>query len=487
MLVLLLAGACSLVASLALTPFFRDFFAFLEMVDQPDGRRKVHRRPIPRVGGIPIAISYFVTLMAALIAGSSGRHFLTGSGSSLDLLWRLLPALFIVFLTGLIDDFRGLTPLQKIGGQFLAAGCAVAVGVRFPPVAGHLAAPYWNIALSILWLVFCANAFNLIDGLDGLASGIAFLGAGGLLMTRVVHPHPALALAVVPFLGALLGFLYYNFNPASVFLGDCGSLLIGFLFGCFGLIWSQQAASGWGSFAPLMAVAVPAADVAISIARRFLRRQPIFRADRNHIHHRLLSLGLTPRDAALILYGVSALGVGLAVVQTIVHPRTATVLLALFAIGAYWGVRKLGYIEFRSLGNFLLGGTFRAVLRMRICLHEYEQALSAAGTSKECWTAVSEACRAAGFQYVSLEVQGDRFEWARETEPGMHASRMVIPLLDGQIVFVQEGRVPATSMWIAPIVQALEEKLRMEQRAGKTVAPGKPVDGLAAIPMAAAH
>ena len=459
MLLLCTLGACSLLTSLALTPFFRDFFAFLEMVDHPGNPRKLHLRPIPRVGGISIAISYFCALAAGLLMISTWKQLLVESAHGLDLLWKLLPALAIVFVTGLLDDFRGLTPSQKLGGQLVAAGCAYGAGIRFSPLPNHPQSAYWDVPLTILWLVFCANAFNLIDGLDGLASGVALLGASGLMMAAMIHHQPVLALAIAPFLGALLGFLYYNFNPASVFLGDCGSLLIGFLVGCFGLIWSRHAASGIGHVAPLLVMVVPAGDVGLSVARRLLRRKPIFRADRNHIHHRLLSLGMTHRDAAFTLWGVSALGATLAVLQTLVYPQTAGVLVVFCAGAAYFGIRKLRYIEFRSLVQ-VLGGELWRILRMRICLNEYQESLDAAGSLEECWDAVSAVCREAGFRHVTLEVADRRFELSPVAEfaPSCPVP-IVIPLGSrGQVTFVRNAQSYALAMWAVPIVESFVEK-----------------------------
>jgi UDP-GlcNAc:undecaprenyl-phosphate GlcNAc-1-phosphate transferase len=482
MLVLLIVGVCSLAASLVLTPICRDFFAFLEMVDQPDGRRKFHLRPIPRVGGISIAITYIFVVVAVLISGSLWKEMFAESGPSLHLLGRLLPAVAIVFVTGLLDDFRGLTPWQKVAGQIAAACCAFWAGIRPAPIAAHPQLDYWLFPLTVLWLVFCANAFNLIDGLDGLASGVALLGAAGLLIIGVVHHHPVPALAIVPLLGALLGFLYYNFSPATVFLGDCGSLLIGFLIGCFGLMWNQRAAPGVGLFAPLMVIAVPTAEVAVSVARRFLRQQPIFEADHNHIHHRLLKLGMTQRKAVLVLYGVSALTATFAVLQTIVRPQIATMLIVLLAFGTYFGVRKLRYVEFSSARMFLFSGEFRRILRMRICLKEYEGALWKARDLKESWAAVSEACATAGFRYVALELDGELFELASDSRPIEHSPRMFVPVLaDGQMIFVQHTWASASAMWIAPIVEAVEEKLKMERRLNESLAGGTSVKRAGAL------
>src|SRR6185436_13025698 len=142
------------------------------------------------------------------------------------------------------------------------------------------------LPLTILWLLVCTNAFNLIDGMDGLATGAGLFATLTILLAGMLEGNHALVLAAVPLGGALLGFLRYNFNPASAFLGDSGSLLLGFLLGCFGVIWSFKTATVFGMIAPLMAMSVPILDATLAVARRFLRGRPIFGADRGHVHHR---------------------------------------------------------------------------------------------------------------------------------------------------------------------------------------------------------
>ena len=158
--------------------------------------------------------------------------------------------------------------------------------------------PWLSLPLTLLWLVGCANAFNLIDGIDGLATGAGLFATVTILIGALLSNNVPLALATVPLAGALLGFLRYNFNPASIFLGDSGSLTIGFLLGCYGVLWSQKGATMLGMTAPLMALAVPLLDTGLAVARRFLRHQPIMSGDAAHIHHRLLARGLTPKDCA---------------------------------------------------------------------------------------------------------------------------------------------------------------------------------------------
>ena len=180
------------------------------------------------------------------------------------------------------------------------------------------------------------------------------------------------------------------------------------------------------------------------------------------------------------------MGVTLAVLQTILHPQTATVLTAFFAVAAYLGVRKLGYVEFRSLERILLRGEWRGVLRIRRCLNEYHEALSAAQSLEECWEAVAKICRVIGYRYVALDIEGRRFQSSETPDLSEDLARVLVPLSGkGQIAFLQ---IPATSgaaMWIAPIVEALEEKLAMERDRFISAVDEKPMESLAVMPATA--
>ena len=263
------AFAC--VLSLFLTPLVRDSFARVGLVDRPDGGRKFHHHAVPRVGGIAIAVSYaaaFGILLA--VPGFGGSVF----ERHLPAVLNLLPSAGLIFLTGLMDDLWELRPWQKLIGQSTAAVLAVLAGVRITGLSGHPLNEGVGAVLTVLWLLACCNAFNLIDGLDGLASGMGLFSTLTIFLAALLHGDLMLSLATLPLAGALLGFLRYNFNPASVFLGDSGSLLIGFLLGCYGVIWSQKSATMLGMTAPLMAMAIPLIDVLLSIFRRWLRGQP---------------------------------------------------------------------------------------------------------------------------------------------------------------------------------------------------------------------
>jgi UDP-GlcNAc:undecaprenyl-phosphate GlcNAc-1-phosphate transferase len=450
--------ASSLFLCLVLTPFFRDFFAVLGVVDRPDSHRKAHKHPIPRVGGVALASSYLVTLAALTIGWRRGLFNL--EDPTILLMLKLLPAVILIFLTGLVDDIRGLSPWRKIAMECLAGGYACWVGVRLSvPVSYHGPAILIDL-LSVFWLVLCANAFNLIDGLDGLATGIAVIASASLLIAALIHHNTGLALVITPFVGVLFGFLYYNFNPASIFLGDCGSLLVGFLLGCYGLMWNQHATTGLGRLAPIVAMAFPVAEVMLSIFRRFLRDRPVFGSDRNHIHHRIQILGLNQREAALALYGVSAIAAVIAVLQTILRPQPATVLLLMLLAVAYVGFRTLHYPEFGVLRRFLLSGQMRHALKTQIDLQDYRDTLDAAKTLDQCWTVLSNACMATGFHFVSLQLEGRYFEKRGEAKQVPEERRRAMALgRSGSVTFGYERGATGPATLIVPLTEMLEERL----------------------------
>jgi len=465
MLALLPLILSSLVICFVLTPFCRDFFGFLGLVDIPDFHRKAHLRPIPRVGGIAVIVAYLAVFVAVAIGW--GRGLIEANDPAIRLMVKLTPALLLIFAIGMYDDLRGLSAWHKLVGEFCAAGYAFLMGIRLATPAGY-SGPHFVIDIAgILWLVLCANAFNLIDGLDGLAAGIALIASSSLLLAALIHHSLGAAIVISPLMGALIGFLYYNFAPASVFLGDCGSLLIGFLLGCYGLILNQHANKGFGRFAPFIVLAFPVFEVTLSIVRRYLRHRPIFSADKNHIHHRILSLGLSHRDTTLVLYGVASLVAVIAILQIILQPQLATVLLVAFLVAGCVAFRFLRYPEFGILGRFVFAGGFRRTLRINIHLHEYEISLAAATTIEECWQVLKDTCRDAAFAYVSMRVDGRHFE--DDLQPALAGTGHLQIRLSrwAEATFGYDARVPNQAMLIAPLAQRLQEKLARLKRSAE--------------------
>jgi UDP-GlcNAc:undecaprenyl-phosphate GlcNAc-1-phosphate transferase len=401
---LFIIAAVAFAAALVLTPLCRNLAIRLGVLDHPDHNRKTHPRPIPRIGGVPIVIAYLVSFAILLLLSLQGGNIVRGH---LGLVWRLFPAAALVFATGLLDDLFGLKPWQKLLGQLGAAVLAFAAGVHFTGIAGYHFPIWLTLPATVLWLIGCTNAFNLIDGVDGLAAGVGFFATLTTLMAALLQHNVPLALATAPLAGALLGFLRYNFNPATVFLGDSGSLLIGFLLGCYSLLWSQKSATILGMTAPLIALSIPLLDTGLSIVRRFLRHQPIFGADRGHIHHRLLARGLTPRRVVLLIYGLCGISAGLSLLASVAHEQFAGAVILLFCLGAWVGIQHLGYAEFDAARRMVLGGTFRRLLNAQLQLVTFRDGLAAAATPDQCWEVLHHAYSDFGFNEITLKL-GDR-------------------------------------------------------------------------------
>jgi UDP-GlcNAc:undecaprenyl-phosphate GlcNAc-1-phosphate transferase len=398
--------------TLAITPVCRAVCLRFGWADQPDFR-KVHRIPIPRTGGIAVFLGYAAAFgllaLPPLNASPATARALPG-------IYALFPAVLVVFCTGLLDDGLGLKPWAKILGQIVAGALACHAGVRIQSVAGYpVAGAWWHIPLTIFWLVGCTNAFNLIDGLDGLAAGVGLFATATALFNALLTGNVGLALATAPLLGALLGFLPYNFSPASIFMGDCGSLTVGFLLGCFGVVWSQKSATLLGMTAPLIALAYPILDTALTIARRYLRHQRVFTADRGHIHHRLLARGLTTRRVVYVLYAFSGVSAGVALLGTQNH--LGAILLVAFCGIVWFAVQYLGYEEFDAARRLLFGGLFRNVLNANLSIRQLEHSVEAARTLEDCWAALREGSRKLGFSEASLHFHECRFT-ARFQEAG---------------------------------------------------------------------
>lgn len=383
------------------TPLCRNLAAGRGWLDVPDPKRKIHSRPIPRIGGISIVVSYLASFAIVLLCWHDSEGMLR---DHLRLTWQLVPAAALIFVTGLLDDLLGLRPWQKLVGQTCAAVIAYAAGVHLTSISGVELSSWLTLPATIVWLVACSNAFNLIDGVDGLAAGLGFFATLTILMAALLQQNLSLAIATAPLAGALLGFLRYNFNPASVFLGDCGSLLIGFLLGCYGVLWSQKSATVLGMTAPLMVLAIPLLDTALAIVRRFLGRQPIFGADRGHVHHRLLARGLTPRRVVLLLYGICGIAAGLSLLQSMFHDRFGGAILVIFCVGAWLGIQHLGYAEFIAASRIFASGGIRRHVNAQLQLTAIGEELTAADTPDQCWNVLCRTYSNFGFNEIKLEL-----------------------------------------------------------------------------------
>ena len=368
------------------------------LMDQPDDERHSHATAVPRTGGLPVAISYLAPFALLLALPSSN---VTAALKDYPFGWQLPVAALLVLGTGLLDDIRGLNPWQKLLGVLVASALACSGGVRIIGIHSYLFSPLIGVPVTVLWLLVCTNGLNLIDGIDGLATGVGILTTLAILLSAIFQHDPALIVVTVPLAASLLGFLRYNFNPASIFLGDGGSLFLGFLLGCYAVLWGQKSTTILGMTAPMIALALPLLDTSVAIGRRFLRGQPIFRGDRGHIHHRLLDRGFTPRRVVLCLYACCGIGGALSCLQS-TNEAFAGLILVLFGAGAGLGIHWLDYVEFGAFRRLFADGTLRGALRTNIQLSELRVAFAAAANADECWQILRRSCATFGFKQAAL-------------------------------------------------------------------------------------
>jgi UDP-GlcNAc:undecaprenyl-phosphate GlcNAc-1-phosphate transferase len=420
----------SFALSFVLTPAVRALQYKLNVIDRPDDSRRFHGRPVARAGGVAVVLSFLLSYALLMILPFAGKGLVL---SGLQPVVSLIPALLAIFCTGFLDDVRGLKPWQKLLGQLLAAGLAYWGGARVGGIGGRLLPDPVAFPLTVLWLVGCTNAINLLDGVDGLASGIGLFASSTVVLIGILQGNIALQMAAIPLIGVLLAFLIYNFHPASIFLGDSGSLFIGFLLGCYGVIWNQKSATLLGMTAPLMLLALPFLDTILSITRRYFRHKPILQGDRGHIHHRLIEIGFSVRSVVLILYSFFGLAAIFSLMQSTFEKQYSGVVIVLFCLcfsaGIWVGLDRLGYVEVRLASRMLRQGTFsRRLVYTQLCIWDLERSIMSAPSLDACWLAIGRASRSLGFSSVSMRVKGTRY--APEFAPGARSDRweLRIPL-----------------------------------------------------------
>ncbi len=338
----------ALLATLLATPLAKCIAQHLGAIDKPDERR-INKVPIPRMGGIGIALG-LVAAVAVQVAGTKLLGWPTVFVPHMQLQgvdYKLLTiAVVIVFLTGAIDDVRNLKPRQKLLGQILAACVAAASGLVIGNVANPFTAELIPIGwlaypITVVYLVAFTNVINLIDGLDGLAAGITAISCAAMFyLSYEAHQIDAAVLACI-LAGCCLGFLRYNFNPASIFMGDCGSNMLGFLLGVIALLGVNRVAAATTLIVPLVIAGVPIIDTFAAIVRRRRGHTSISQADTGHIQHRLIKQGFDQRQAALMIYGWSILLAAGAIVMTkVALPLRFVVFILLVSVSAVF-IRKL--------------------------------------------------------------------------------------------------------------------------------------------------
>ena len=300
----------------------------------------------------PINSGFFGVPVSQTLLRSHGTTFPPTHLPSGPLLTILVPAC-AVFLLGVYDDLRGARPWMKFAVQGVAGARLFWGGLRIlslPLVFGHHHfGSVVGLLLTIFWVIGITNAFNLIDGLDGLAAGSALFSTLVVFIVALVSHSNWLALATITLTGAILGFLRFNFNPATIFLGDSGSLFIGFLLSAFALQGATKAPTVVAVAIPVVSFGLPILETGLSILRRLISGRPVFTGDREHIHHKLLERGLSHRQVVIVLYGVSAIFAMLSLFLLWPTGSTLGLVLAVVGCGVWIGVQHLGYLEFGEL------------------------------------------------------------------------------------------------------------------------------------------
>ncbi len=343
--------AFSLALSVVATREVRDLATRRGWVYAPQDGRHVHQAPLPRLGGVAIFLAFSVSLGTWLALSFLFPHLVAGLAPA-TLLRIYVPAC-LIFCLGIYDDLRGASPYLKFAVQAIAAVMLFAGGMRIldlPLIFGAHSLPWFvGLPLTVLWVVAVTNAFNLIDGLDGLAAGSALFSTMVFFIVSLVTQSWLGSLISVTLAGAILGFLRFNFNPATIFLGDSGSLFIGFMLSALALAGAQKAPTFVAVAIPVVSFGLPILETLLSILRRLIGGRPIFTADREHIHHKLLQMGFSHRQVVIVLYAVSGIFAMLSLFLLWPTGSTLGLVLAVVGTGIWMGVQHLNYLEFGEL------------------------------------------------------------------------------------------------------------------------------------------
>lgn len=437
----------SLVFSLVLTPVVRYVCERYGWLDVPRDQRRVHRRATPRLGGVAVVAAVLMALAMLRFVDNQVTWSLWTERSKLFV--ALAPAV-LVFLVGVYDDLHGVSPRVKFAAQGLAASLFFALGGRIEILslsfAGAVKLPLViSFVLTVGWIVAITNAFNLIDGIDGLAAGAALFAAFVMITVSAVTGHSFVTVIALAMAGALIGFLRYNFNPASIFLGDSGSLFLGFALATLSVQGTQKASTAVAVAIPMLAFGLPILDTSLALFRRFASGRPLFEGDKEHIHHKLLARGWSQRRVVLVLYGACALlGLqALLFVQEWGVSRLTGLWLFVVGVAVIVAVDRLHYHEVDEIRDGLKRSLSLAELRMRLAnnvrVRRASQALAQAKTFDELFDAVKEMLELSSFVYATVQLnQGGTGMPFRGRETG--STRREVKAHNGCIYWAWESK-----------------------------------------------
>jgi len=413
----------SLGLALILTPLAGKLGRWGKAMDKPDGTRKNHSKATPRTGGIAIFSSFVLTIVAACFLNTQISDLLQ---PKLGSVWGVLIAGLLVFGVGLWDDYRRLNHRIKFMAQIIAATLVFGCGYRIQVFSqvGWQFGPVVSYGLTVFWFLIFINAVNLIDGLDGLSSGVCFFCCLVMTVLTLMKQDYLAASLFVCLSGVLLGFLRYNFNPASIFMGDGGSYFMGFAIAMISLSSSVKSQTGAAILIPLLALGVPMFDTILSPLRRFAVGKGMFRPDNSHIHHKLAEhMGLNKQRAVWLIYLIT---VGLCVLALFIsnlQSEQAGLFLVLIGAAAIMFIRKLGYLDYvateKILGWIQDMSDVSGISKDRRTFLNLQMNVANSQGKEDFWTNVCGALNRLTFDHAEMIHQADGNEkwvfcWSRD-------------------------------------------------------------------------
>ena len=427
----------SLFLALVVTPLVIRIARRFKFVDIP-GARHIHKEPVPRIGGVAVFVSTMSLVAAVLfLSNGVGQKFMEVRGQVL----AILGACSLMFVIGVIDDIYGMRARFKLLGQIVAAliVCSAGITVNTVTIENLFTIEFGLLSwpLTVLWIVGITNAVNLIDGLDGLAAGISAITCGVIAILAVVGGNVVMAVLMLALLGSLTGFLFFNFNPAKIFLGDCGSLFLGFTLASASVMCSTKSHALVALALPVLTLGIPIFDTFFSMLRRFLERRSMFAPDKSHFHHKLLDHGLHQKHVAVVAYVISAImgGLGLLIMAARGADRIVIflcmLLLLLLVFRVVGSVRLRETIE-RLKGKYAIDGQTKKEIRN---FEEVQLHFRNADTLDQWWQACELAADKLDFMEIKLPLNNREgkiriLEWKKPFPKDSQSIQMNIPITD---------------------------------------------------------
>jgi len=431
----------SLILALLATPVVICVARRIGAVDRP-GVRTIHQSPIPRIGGVAIFLSATVLIGSVIFLNNNiGQSFRASAPQVLT----LLACAVLIFVVGLLDDLKGLPARVKFLAELVTALALCAAGVRITEIelTSQWVVPLggFGYLLTVLWIVGVTNAVNLSDGLDGLAAGVSAIACGVIAIFAIHSGSVMMAVFMLALLGSLSGFLVFNFNPARIFMGDCGSLFLGFTIAAASVMCMTKSAAIVGLALPALALGVPIFDTLFSMLRRFLERRSMFAPDRSHFHHKLLDLGLHQRHAVMTIYGVTLLATGMGLFMLISEDFKALVIFGCVLLLLVLLFRVVGAVHLHDTLDRLRDKYANSLCQRseRKTFEHLQLRFRQVRDQEQWWQAICEAGDGMDFAWIALKTTGSngRIEeeiWrAAETPADLtRIVTMTIPLDDGE-------------------------------------------------------